>query len=118
MHLSVEILGGYQAAKDIYESKQKKFYHTDYGWHFDLDSYDLKAMLAEYRAANGLYEAGDEVVLLQTKDLILKIYVVESVHEKFVHLKHKSDPQIAFHCSLEEIRHATLGERVQFLYCR
>lgn len=116
MHLSVEILGGYAAAKALCDSNAETFYHADYGWHFDLSLYDLNALLLNYRMSNGIYETGDEVVLLSAEKTEIDILVVDGVNDSQVSVHSKKNPNLLSVRACGELRHATLKERVRFNY--
>lgn len=111
MHVSVEILGGYKEAKHLHLSNAKTVYIPQYGWHLELDRYDMVGVLLEYRKQQGFFEEND-VAVFKDEAKPNSIFRVCAINEETVDLADIDSNLIAYQSmSIHELRHADIIEQ-------
>lgn len=105
MHVSVEILGGYEEAKRLLENNVQTTYVAQYGWHLELHRYDLNAVLLAYRQQKGFFEPNDVAVFL-AKDKPDSVFRVFAVQDQCVDLSgYDGDVVLYQSIPFSELRH-------------
>ena len=104
----IEQLGGYEKAKAKYDMAVKLDYQTinvpvEMGF-ADVHVSNLKLSLLEYRREHGIFEVGDQVVLIKGNRALLVMFIVE-VKTRTLCIKNRGGATIIF--NKLHIRHAT-----------
>lgn len=110
MHVSVEILGGYDEAKLLLQNKTKTIFIPEYGWHLELDRYNLSDILLDYRKTHGFYELGDVAVFI-AEEKPNAVFKVVAIDGQSVDLTTLDSNTVEYKSvSIADLRHAEVGE--------